>query len=564
MAYDLKPIRAPRTAGASLRALAAAVETRMGAAMLGKTLLESAGIPALRAVRADDAPWPLGWSLAVPNPAPLDGPPVDLAPLEPAAPADPLAGATVADYQAAFREGRTDPEAVARAVLAACAESNRASPPLRAIVAQDAEEVLGQARDSAARWAAGRPLGPLDGVPVAIKDELDLVPYPTTVGTSFLRDVPAIDATAVGRLRAAGAVLIGKANMHEIGIGVTGVNPHHGAARNPHDPGRATGGSSSGSAAAVAAGLCPVALGADGGGSIRIPSALCGVVGLKPTFGRVSECGAAPLCWSVAHVGPLGATVRDVALAYALIAGPDARDPGSRGQPAPTLAGIGDRDLRGLRIGVYRPWFEDADPDVVAGCRKALDALVEAGAAVVEVEVPELDVLRTVHLVTIVSEMVASHARYAEAHRRDYGADTRVSLALGRMLSAADYLHAQRLRTRLLRHFDQVLERVDVLATPTTARTAPGIPPDALATGESNMAVTTRIMQFAQPANLTGLPAVSVPCGYDAAGLPVGFQLMGRAWDEALLLRLAAAVERACPRRAPRVRFDPLAAAIRP
>ncbi len=540
-----KPVRAPRTAGWTLRLLARVVETRVGAALLGSTLLDSAGVPILRSTPADDPPWPLG---RVPSPG---GPPGPGSPFPEdrieAPPGPGLPGSGVGEFLRAFRSGQTDPVAVAEAVIAACQEADRQSPPARAIIAQDRDDVLRQARESRERWAAGRPLGPLDGVPVAVKDELDCRPYPTTVGTSFLRGIPGEDATAVARIRAAGAVIIGKANMHEIGIGVTGVNPHYGAARNPHDPRRATGGSSSGSAAAVAGGLCPVALGADGGGSIRIPASFCGVVGLKPTFGRVSEHGAAPLCWSVAHVGPLGASVRDVALAFALVAGPDPLDPGTRDQPPLDWTGFGDPDLRGIRIGVDRAWMEDGDPPVVAACRRALEALEEAGARVVEIEVPELALFRVVHLVTIVSEMRASQAALLARHRRDYGADTRLSLALAGMLRSEDYVHAQRVRTRLVRHLRDLGSRVDALATPTTPCTAPVIPPDALSDGESNLPRTTRIMQYVQPANLAGLPAISVPCGTDPDGLPVGFHLMGRAWEEPLLLRMAAVVEAHCP-----------------
>jgi Asp-tRNA(Asn)/Glu-tRNA(Gln) amidotransferase A subunit family amidase len=545
-----------------LKVLARVAEGPLGPMLLGKTLLASAGIPAFREAISDDPMWPLGSPRNVTEPSTPGAPFADLSPLEAAGHAPgPEAIRTVLDFSAAYQEGRSTPELVAQAVLDACAASERLSPALRAIVAQDPADVLAQARASASRWRDGRPLGPLDGVPVAIKDELDLVPYPTTVGTAFLKDVPAQDATVVARLRAAGAILIGKANMHEIGIGVTGVNPHHGPARNPYDSARATGGSSSGSAAAVASGLCPLALGADGGGSIRLPAALCGVVGLKPTFGRVSEVGAAPLCWSVAHVGPIGATVGDVALGYALIAGVDTLDPNSSPQPRPTIAGWKNADLRGVRVGVYDPWFDHADPAVVASCRDALGILVAAGATVCPIELPDLGLLRTVHLVTIVCEMATAHARYDRQHRREYGADTRLSLALARMLTARDYVHAQRLRTGLIRSFQAVLANVDVIASPTAACTAPIIPADSLATGESNLELTTRIMRFAQPGNLTGLPALTVPAGYDADGLPIGFQLMGRAWDEALLLRLGRVVEAAVVRRPPKILFDLLASA---
>jgi Asp-tRNA(Asn)/Glu-tRNA(Gln) amidotransferase A subunit family amidase len=555
MAYDLKPVKAPRLAGAALRVIARLAESGLGGKLLGASLLKSAGLPMMREAFTDDAPWPLGDSRLVTSPAPL-GATADLAPLErldAGGPAGSFAFATARDFTRAYLEGRTTPEKVAEAVIEATLASEKAEPPQRAIIAQDPKDLRAQASASAARWREGRPLGPLDGVPVAVKDEVDQAPYPTTVGTSFLREASKADAVAVARLRAAGALLIGKANMHEIGIGVTGVNPHHGAARNPYDPYRATGGSSSGPASAVASGLCPIALGADGGGSVRIPAALCGITGLKPTFGRVSETGAAPLCWTLAHLGPLGATVRDVALAYGIIAGPEESDPNTSPQPVPSLDGITDGDLHGLRIGIFMPWFEDAEPDVVDACRAAVETLVARGAVIRQIEIPELHLLQTVHLVAIVSEMATAHERYRAAHGRDYGHDTRLSLALARMLSNRDYVHAQRLRTRLCRHFDVALEDVDVIATPTTACTAPLIRQDVLDTGESNLAQTTALMRFAQAANLTGLPAISAPAGYDRNGLPVGFQMMGRRWEEALLLRLARVVERSVARRAPRL-----------
>jgi len=411
-----------------------------------------------------------------------------------------------------------------------------------------------QAAASAARWKSGQPLSVFDGVPVPVKDELDQAGYPTTVGTKFLGTQPATeDATVVARLRAAGALLVGKTNMHEIGMGVTGLNPNHGSARNPYDPTRATGGSSSGSAAAVAAGFGPMAVGADGGGSIRIPASLCGLVGLKATYGRVSEHGAAPLCWSVAHVGPIAATARDAALGYALMAGADPKDANTLGQPAVHLKDFESPSLAGVRLGVYRPWFEDARGEVVGACRTLLEGLVERGAQLVELEVPELGLLRTVHLVTIVSEMASSHLAYFERHASEYGLDTRLNLSLARQFQAFDYIHAQRLRVRLHRHFAQALSQCDVLMTPTTGCTAPVLALDALSTGESNLPLFYEIMRFAPAANLTGFPAVSMPAGYDGQGLPVGLQAMGRPWEEHLLLQMARVAEELVPRQRPAV-----------
>ena len=459
---------------------------------------------------------------------------------------------TVADFHRAYQAQTMTPTAVAERMLSRVKAEDAATPPLRAVVAQRADDVLAQAAESTARWAAGAPIGPLDGVPVGVKDELDQAGYPTTVGTSFMGSAAATeDASVVARLRAAGAVLIGKLNMHEIGIGVTGINPHHGAARNPYDPTRITGGSSSGSAAAVAAGLCPLSVGADGGGSIRIPAGLCGIVGLKATYGRVSEHGAAPLCWSVAHVGPMGASVYDVALGYALMAGYDPKDPQTVHQPPPTLDGLGNGDLSGIKVGIYRSWFDDADADVVAACRAGVDALEAAGAEVVDIELPQLGLLRTAHMVTIATEMWNSQRRYFPKHRKDYGLDTRMNLALAKRITGAEYVQGQRLRRRFFDRFQAAFQRCDVIATPTTSITAPAISKAAVNGGESDLTTLDRIMRYAPAANLTGHPGLSVPTGYDAGGLPVGLQLMGRPWEEALLLRLGLVVESTIQRRTP-------------
>ena len=444
---------------------------------------------------------------------------------------------------------------MAERLLAAIEASTRAAPPLRAFVHVEPRDLLAQAHASAERLRQGKPLSILDGVPVGVKDELDQRGLPTTVGTSFLGRVPAsTDAETAGRLRALGALLAGKTNMHELGLGVTGVNPHHGAARNPHDPRHMTGGSSSGSASAVAAGLVPIALAADGGGSIRIPASLCGLVGLKPTYGRVSEAGAASLCRRVARVGAAAAAVADAARADAALAGPDPRDENTLRQPPPHLDGLGD-GVRGLRLGIYRPWFEDAAPEVVRACDAVVDGLRREGATIVEVEVPDLAVLRAAHLVTIVSEMAASQLPHLE-HRGRYGADVRLNLALARRLSASDYPHAQRARARLYRSVRATLERVDAILTPSTACTAPRIESDMLGSGLSDLAMTDRIMRFAPLANLTGLPAIWFRAGHDDAGLPIGLQALSRPWDEALLLRIAAAAEPLVARRAPAVRFS--------
>ena len=546
--YDLASIRLPVLEGTALRLFASVLESRIGGSLLLGSLLEAGGVTRLRGLRPDDAPLlsptcppaPAGAS-AAPNTERADAPRAETG--------GPFAG--IADYAEAYRTGRTDPVRVAERLLGEL-EADRLHPkPLCAFIALDADDLLRQARESAERIGTGRSLGSLDGVPVAIKDEVDMVPFPTTVGTTFLGAAPATeDATTVARLRAAGALLVGKANMHEIGINPTGHNIHYGHCRNPYNPEYETGGSSSGPATAVAAGYCPVALGADGGGSIRVPAAHCGLVGLKPTYGRVSEIGAAPLCWSVAHLGPIGANVADVAAAYSLMAGPDDGDPHTLGQPAVTLEGWDDTDLSGVRIGVFEPWNRHATEAVVAAADRAVAILEAAGAEIVPIVIPGLDAIRIAHAVTILSETAAALSRFSEHYRRLAPA-TRINLHLGRSFTAADYLQAQRIRAAGMRTFAEVFTRVDAILTPTTAVTAPRIPANGLPHGISDLSMVTEIMRYAIPGNLLGFPALSVPAGYDPDGLPIGVQLMGRHWEEHVLLRLGSAIERSVERHRP-------------
>jgi len=551
--YDLKSLSLPKLSGATLRAFAGALANPVTRGLLIPNLLHQGGFDRFRAARADEPPtfYPL-VKAATPAVAPMPADELEsaLPPYEPG-----TAFKTVRDYAHAYRSGAATPEEVAGRVLDAIKASDAADPPLRAFIASNADDVMAQARASTARIRAGHPLGLFDGVPVAIKDEVDQVPYPTTVGTTFLGRQPAAgDATAVARLRAAGALLIGKANMHEIGINPNGCNAHYGPARNPYAPDRDSGGSSSGPAVAVAAGLCPVALGADGGGSIRIPASLCGLVGLKPTFGRVSERGAAPLCWSVAHLGPIGATAEDVALAYAVIAGPDPRDPNSQHQPAVTLDGWGAPDLRDLTLGIYPAWFHHAARAVVAACEAMMAHFSRAGAQVREVTIPELDTMRLAHVITILSEMATSMANHQE-ELGQLGASVRTTLALTNAFTSTMYVKAQSIRTRALAIFGKVLEDVDVIITPGTAITAPPIPAKDAAGGWSDLSADTEVMRYVFPGNLTGLPALTFPVGYDPAGLPIGMQAMGRHWEEATLLRIARVAGQAVERHRPRVFF---------
>lgn len=445
---------------------------------------------------------------------------------------------TAADYADAYRRGTTDPIQVAERALSSAATLDRMDPPMRTFIALDGGDVRRQAEASARRWRNGAPLSPLDGVLVAVKDEYDVVGYGTTCGTKFLGGNAAErDALAVARLRAAGAVIFGKTNMHELGVHPSGLNPWHGAARNPYDPARDTGGSSSGSGAVVGMGLVPIALGNDGGGSIRIPAAHNGVVGIKATFGRVPTEGVPLLCWSLEHSGPLGATVADVLAAFSIVTDEKLELPEL---PKP------------LRIGVCERWWKWADGEVAAIARAAVDKIV--GGEIVDIDLPHIELSLPVGAATFTVEGAAAMERALDAGE-PMAASTRISFEMARGLSAVAYVKTQRARALVVRDFEWQWENVDVMVTPTTATTAPiySDSSDELDEARINKAVT-----FTFASNLSGMPAVSVPCGYDASGMPVGLQIIAPHGEDLRALAVAAAVEQLTPRHPPRVWCSPL------
>jgi Asp-tRNA(Asn)/Glu-tRNA(Gln) amidotransferase A subunit family amidase len=533
----------------ALKALVNTMESGIGSVVLDK-LVKDSGIEHWRELSPGDAP-PLQHPLPHgPPPAEPQHPSEQAARAIAASPAQPERE-TVAAYGRAYREGGMDPITVVQRLHEAIERIDGGKQRLGLFVARKPEEVLRAAEDSSERLRAGQPLSVLDGIPVVLKDEVDLAGFPTTLGTKFRTHVATTDSTVAARLKAAGAIILGKVNMNEIGINPIGLNPHHGAARNPWNRGHMTGGSSSASGAAVAAGLCPLSIGADGGGSIRIPAALCGIVGLKATWGRIPETGVPPLCWNVGHVGPMGLTVDDVAAMYALLAGPDGQDFVAQMQPSHHLSGYENTSLAGVRLGICWPYFEDADAEVVARCKEAVKTLTDAGATVVELPPPDLNTVLWTHSCIILSEMAASMLPQVKERSSDFGLDSRTNLAIGRHFRATDLVHALRHRHRLTRELLAAMADVDVIVTPTTATTAPAIPEAALPDGESNLPVVDALMRFIRLANLTGCPALSVPAGFDKAGLPVGLHLMGRPYEEHLLLRLGRVVERATEHRTP-------------
>ena len=547
MSYHRDDVKAPRVAGLALKAFVGALESSVGPVLLDK-LVKDSGIDRWRQKSAGDAP-----PLQHPLPHPASQAEAQSAYEQAARAVRAAPGSkheTVARFAAAYRGG-LDPLAVVRKLHEGIERLDGRDERLGLFISRKPDEVLAAAEASSKRLREGKPLSVLDGVPVALKDEVDLAGHVTTLGTRWRKDVATVDSTVAARLKAAGAVILGKLNMNEIGINPIGLNPWHGAARNPWNRKHMTGGSSSASGAVVAAGLCPLSIGADGGGSIRIPAALCGIVGLKATWGRIPETGVPPLCWSVGHVGPLGLTVDDVAAMYAVLAGPDDGDVASQLQPAPHLGDYEKGALAGIRLGICKAWFDDAAHDVVKRCRDAVKSLTDAGAVVVEIEGPDLNTVLWTHTTLILSEMALSMRPQIKKDVTQFGLDSRTNLAIGQHFRSTDYVHALRHRHAMTREWLATLKTCDVVITPTTATTAPLIPESSLPDGESNLVVVDALMRFIRLANITGFPALSVPAGFDRDGLPIGVHLMGRPYEEHLLLRLGRVIERNVEPRTP-------------
>ncbi|MEX6723847.1 amidase [Parapedomonas caeni] len=386
--------------------------------------------------------------------------------------------------------------------------------------------------------------GPLDGAPVLVKDCIDWAGLPTTHGSAVYRDAQpaAEDAEVVRRLRAAGATLLGKTHLSEFCFGATGENATFGNCRNPWDTARITGGSSSGSAAAVAAGIAPMAIGTDTGGSVRVPAALCGVVGLRPTLGRVSNHGVLDVSTICDLVGPFGATVTDAARLYAVIAGHDRRDPLSFDDPAPLLVGM-EGDVRGLRVGLPRAFFYDGLQDCVADALdEAARVLERLGCTVVDVSLGDVETLRSGGAFKFVLADVADARRDVyPRHAARIGAEVVRRIELGHQVSGADYAHCIRLLQQFQRALrDTFTDSVDLLLTPTTPVTAP------LWSESADMVATTRLVaRNTYDIGAAGVPSLSVPCGFDRNGLPIGMQLTATWRAEALLFRVARAFEAA-------------------
>ena len=415
-----------------------------------------------------------------------------------------------------------------------------------AFITVTAERAMEDAARAEAEIGAGDYRGPLHGVPVGIKDLVYTKGVRTTMASAFFEDhVPEDDAAIARRLREAGTVLLGKTNTHEFAYGPTGDRSFFGPTRNPHDPARISGGSSGGSGAAVATGLCYGAIGSDTGGSIRIPAALCGVVGMKPTFGRVGKSGVFPLAWTLDHVGPMTRTVEDNALLLSALVGHDPQDLYSADRPAEDFARDLERGLRGSAVGVPTAfYFEHVDREVEARVRESVEAFRSLGAVVREVEVP--NVWETLHAqrLTLAAEAYAVHEERLKSDPDRFDDQGLERLLQGEELRAHRYANAQRRKLRSRREFEEVLGEVDVILSPSVPIPATEIGQRQASINGHEEAVYSALTRLTGPTNMNGLPSLSVPCGTTASGLPVGLQLIGRPFDEATVYRFGHAHEK--------------------
>lgn len=444
-----------------------------------------------------------------------------------------LTDQSVANLSDLIRKKVVSPVELTEAVLE---RIGRLDGTLKAFVTVMDEQALQAAREAEKAIMAGSCLGPWHGIPVAVKDLYYTRGIRTTAGSKVLADfIPDHDATVVARLKAAGAVVVGKTNTHEFAYGYV-TSP----TRNPWDTERIPGGSSGGSGAAVAASLCAAATGSDTGGSIRVPSAMNGIVGLKPTFGRVSKYGVVVLSWSLDHVGPMTRTVQDAALMMNVIAGFDPRDASSVDVPVPDYTAALNDGLSKTRLGIPREHFlEPLDPDVSAAFGKAVNTLQGLGASVQEVSLPHAGLSVLAGLYILVSEAASYHERWFAATPDLYTPEVRGFIKMGHLMPAAHYIKSQRIRRLVCQDFERALKEVDAIITPTLPITAPRAGEDEVAAGPARMPLSDACGRNMYPLTMTGLPAITVPCGFSPRGLPIGLQVIGRPFGEEGILRIA-------------------------
>ena len=445
---------------------------------------------------------------------------------------------TINEASALIKDGELSPVELTQAFLDRIATLDES---LQAYITVLSDSALAEARDAEAEIQRGGYKGPLHGIPIALKDLYDTKGVLTTASSRVMADrVPDEDATTTARLREAGAILLGKLSMHEFALGGPDPTCGHPLARNPWNLDHIPGGSSSGSGAATAAGLCMGTLGSCTGGSIRGPASYCGIVGMKATYGRVSRYGVVPLSWTLDHCGPLTWTVEDSAIMLQAIAGVDPRDPTSSKQPVPNYLDSMVDDIRGLRIGVPRHFFFADSPSINKDILNTVDAAIKdletLGAHIEEVKVPMLEYAGAAQPVIMLSEAFAYHEPKLLKTPELFGDMVRARFRVGGLFTSSDYVQAQRVRNVLKREFAEVMRSVDVIVSPTSSN-----PPPTFA--EADGMTTSRMPSFTGPYNLTGMPAISVPCGFTPQGLPVGLQIAGRPFDEPTVFKTAYAYQ---------------------
>jgi len=422
-------------------------------------------------------------------------------------------------------------------------------PKINAFITILPRQALKAARQAEKEILQGRYLGAWHGIPFAAKDLFFTKGIRTTCGSKILTDfIPRYSASVIERLLAAGAILLGKLNMHEFAFGATSINPHFGPVRNPWDFGRISGGSSGGSAAALACSFAPLTLGTDSGGSIRIPAALCGIAGLKPTYGRISRFGVYPLSWSLDHPGPMAKNVADLAQAMNILAGFDPRDPTTAKVPVPDYTQALTQDLSGLRLGIPDNFFfERIDEEIHSAVEKAIRDLKSLGAKVRPISVPNLPEATAAAFLILYAEGAASLDKWYRIRPQDMGDDIRNRLSLGSAIKATHYLKAQRIRRKMQEYFLNIFKAADALVTPQVPITAPKLDEKKVILGKRPEEVPSALTRFTRIFNLNGFPCLSLPCGFSSSGMPIGLQVVGRPFDEETVLKVGHAYESQAP-----------------
>jgi aspartyl-tRNA(Asn)/glutamyl-tRNA(Gln) amidotransferase subunit A len=438
---------------------------------------------------------------------------------------------------------------------------NALEPTLNSFITLLTSQAMATAHHAEKEIQAGRYLGPLHGIPFGLKDLYYVKGVRNTSGSKIYDHfIPDFDSTIALRLKEAGAILLGKLNLHPFAYGTTGENEEYGHMHNPWNPALITGGSSGGSGSAVASGECTLALGTDTGGSIRIPGALCGVAGFKPTYGRLSRYGLTALAWSQDHPGPMARTVEDCALVMNAVAGYDPNDPTSVNLPVPDYTKALTGHIKGLRVGVVKEFFEvPIVSQIKEPVWKAIDKLGELGAIVSEVSWPIYHYAMAIASTIQMAEATAYHSRLIRENGSKIYPPVRLRLEAGIFISATDYIQAQRARTLFYRQSEDILKKVDLLVGPTVPVTAFPFGTPRVKVGTQNVNVISLLTQYTRPFNLNGFPAITIPCGFSDDGLPIGLQLAGRPFEEETVLRVAHTYEQATDwhLRRPYLNIDP-------